>query len=74
MGHFCSVKVLSWGRKLLRVPSVNPDKDRRIAELEEKLSKLRAVPAHRRSAEFVPEKIETIMEILTHLRGGSPDE
>lgn len=29
-----------------RVPSVNPDIDRRIAALEEKLSKLRAVPAH----------------------------
>jgi len=53
---------------LLRVPSINPDKDRRIAALEAKLAELRAVPAQRRSAEFIPEKIEAVLEVLAHLR------
>jgi hypothetical protein len=57
---------------MLRVPSVGADRDKRIAALEAKLAELRAVPAHRRSAEFIPEKIESVLEVLAHLRREEP--
>ncbi len=53
---------------MLRVPSINPDRDRRIAKLEALLGKLEAVPEHRRGPEFIPEKIEQVKELLAELR------
>lgn len=57
---------------MIRVPSVNPRLDRRIAALEATLADLRAVPAWRQSAEFVPEKIEAVSELLAYLRRDLP--
>jgi hypothetical protein len=53
---------------MIRVPSVNPDRDLRIAALEALLVKFQAIPEHRRSAEFIPEKEETVRELLADLR------
>lgn len=53
---------------MLRVPSVNPDRDRRIAALERKLAELETVPEHRRGPEFIPEKIEQVNELLNDLK------
>lgn len=52
---------------MLRVPSVNPDRDRRIAKLEALLAKLEAVPEHRRGPEFIPERTEQVKELLAEL-------
>lgn len=40
----------------------------RIAALDVKLAELRAIPSHRRSVEFVPQRIEAVMQMLAHLR------
>lgn len=52
---------------MLRVPSVNPDRDRRIAKLEALLAKLEAVAEHCRGPEFIPERTEQVKELLAEL-------
>lgn len=53
---------------MLRVPSVDPEQERRIAALEARLSHLREVPKHLWDANSISEKIDAVLEVLEHLR------
>jgi hypothetical protein len=54
------------------MPSATARLDQRIEALKAKLADLLAVPAWRQSAEFVPEKIEAVSELLACLRRDLP--
>ena len=56
------------GSLMLRVPSISPSLDRRIAALEELLSKLDAVPPNARSPDYLPWKEEYLVERLAELK------
>lgn len=55
-------------RELLRVPSVNPAKDRRVAALEELLAKLEAVPPHERGPDYLPWKEEFLKDRIAEIK------
>jgi len=57
---------------MLRAPSFNPERDRRLAELEALLAKLEAVPADERSADYLPWKEEYLVERIAELKKGAP--
>jgi hypothetical protein len=57
---------------MIRMPSATARLDQRIEALKAKLADLLAVPAWRQSAEFVPEKIEAVSELLACLRRDLP--
>lgn len=54
---------------MLRIPSISPGLDRRIAALEELLSKLDAVPPNARSPDYLPWKEEFLKERIAELKG-----
>lgn len=56
----------------MRVPSLDPDRQRLIAHFEKKLEYFRRVPAHRRDAEAANEGEATCRKSLSELRVGAP--
>ena len=61
---------------MVRVPSIDPPRDKLIARLERKLRAFERIPEHRREAELADERAEGARVLLRELRasGGGDAE
>ena len=57
---------------MVRVPSINRERDKLIAYLERKLREFESIPAHRREAELADIRAEGVRDLLDELKASAP--